>query len=85
MNIIVIRAEMIRITLEDRLQHGQNFLSAFVRPSVVRPELPRVQVHDTLGVQACRVQIVGIVLHQFGHGASVGRLELGKIGYRLQG
>src|SRR5258708_40068512 len=79
MEVIVIRTNGVGITPQHRLQYGENFFRAFVRTTIETPKLPRVQVHQALCIERCRIEIVWVMLGEFSHRDGILRVELPQI------
>ena len=75
MNVEVIRARMIGIAPEHRLEHGDELERAGRGLAVGRPELPRAQHHETFGKHRRGIQVVGILLHHRAHRIAVVAME----------
>ena len=71
MDVVVVGAKVIRIARQHRLEHGHDLFGALRGLAVERPELPRVQVHQALGVERGGVEVVGVSARQIAHGVGV--------------
>ncbi len=59
MNVVMIRARMLRIPRKHRLQSGDDFCGSRVGLAIEAPEFPGVYIHERLGKHRLRVEIVG--------------------------
>ena len=75
-DVVVIRAAVIRIATQNTFEHRHDLERAFRRLAIERPELPRTQVHHAFGVERGGVEIVGIVFRQLAHRVFVVDFEL---------
>ena len=81
-DVVVIGAEVIRIACEHRLEHGDDLVGAFGGLAVERPELPRAEVHQALGVQRGGVEIVRVSARQIAHRVGVLARQRRAVGLR---
>ena len=58
-NVVVIRAGVIRVALHHALERGDDRVGARLRRAVLLVEPPRTQVHQALGVERRDIEIVG--------------------------
>jgi len=63
----MVRADMVRIAFEYRLEDRNDFESILTGLAVFRPKLPRCQVHLAICVQRRRIEIVRILFVDCGH------------------
>ena len=85
MDVIVVGAHVVGIALEHGFQSCNNLFRASLRRAIVMPKLPGMQVHASFREERCRIQIVGIVLHQITHRIAIIFCGLLKIGLRASG
>jgi hypothetical protein len=71
------------VAREHRLEDTDDLSGAIRRLTVERPELPRAQIHQALGVERGRVEIVGVFARQVAHGVGVLARQRGTIGLRF--
>ncbi len=79
-DVVMVRSGVLRVPLQDRLEDRDDLDGVFSRLSVGRPELPRVQVHQALGIERGRVEIVGIARGELLHGRGIVAAELRPVG-----
>ena len=82
-NVVVIRARMIRIALHHALERRDDRVGAGLRRAVLRVEPPRPQVHQALRIQRGDVEIVGKLLRQLAHRIRVRLFAHGLIAGRI--
>ena len=82
-DVVMNRADVIRIAFEDGFEHADNFFRAFGRLAVIRPELPRAQVHQAFGVERRGIKIIWILLHERVHRILVINRQLLQISFRI--
>ena len=70
-DVVMVGADVKGIAAQHGFENRDERFCALLRLAVVRPELPRVQIHQALGVQRGRVEIVWILARQIAHGVSV--------------
>jgi hypothetical protein len=58
MDVIVDRAQMIRIALYHRLQRGHDFIRTDLRRAINVPQAPGMQIHASFGKERGSVQVV---------------------------
>ena len=80
MDVVVVGARMHGIALQDRLEHGHDLERVRPRLAVGRPELPRMEVHEALGVHRRRVEVVGVPRRERLHRRRVVARELRLVG-----
>ena len=76
----VVRARMVGVALQDRLEHGDDLDGVRSRLAGGRPELPRRQVHQALGVESRGVEVVRIARGERLHGRRVVARDLRLVG-----
>src|SRR4051812_13196859 len=76
MDVEVARAQVIWIALQHVLQRRDDRVGALGGLVILRPQLPRAQVHPRIRRQRGGVEIVGILLRQFAGGGRVILREL---------
>ena len=69
-NVEMVCARMIWIARHDEAQRVENFLRLRLGRAVARPVIPRHRVHERLGEEHLRIEVVGILFCQFAHGVS---------------
>ncbi len=82
-DVVVIRAEVMGVALQHRLQRADDGGGSLGGVAVVVIELPWVEVHHRLGVERGDVVIRRILLRQLAHGRAVVDRELLQIGVRI--
>ena len=80
MNVIVIRARVIRVATQHAFEHRNDLDRTFRGLAVERPEFPRPQVHHAFGVKRGCVEIVWITFYELAHRVLVIDGELRLIG-----
>ena len=83
MNVVVVRTEMIRVTLDHRFEGGDDFLGASLRSAVLMPEPPGMQVHPRFSKEGGGIEIVGKLLDHLTHGVPIVLGCLLQIGFRI--
>jgi len=71
---------MCRVAADHRLQYGDDLGGARCGRAVLVPQLPGTQVHQALGKECGRVEVVGIELGELAHGLHKGHGELRIVG-----
>ncbi len=71
----VVRAGMVGVDLEHPLEGDDDFGRPTLGPAVLVPEIPRLQIHQRLGVERTDVRIVGVRLPGKLHGVGVRTVE----------
>jgi hypothetical protein len=79
----VVGADVHRVALQHRLENADDFFGPFVRRAVGLPQLPRVQIHQALGVQRGGVEIVRVYLDHIGHRVRVIDRQGFQVGFRV--
>ena len=70
-DVIVIRAEVARVAAQDAFERRDDLLGALRRLPLRVPELPRVQIHEALGVERGGVEVIGMSGRDVVHGARI--------------
>lgn len=76
----MVRAGMVRLSLHDGLEHGDDFLRVLTGLGLFGPVVPGIEVHHRVGVEGGRVEIVGKASAEFAHGFGEGEVESGPVG-----
>src|SRR4030095_6130888 len=79
----MVGADVIGITPEYGLEYSDNLFSAFTGLAVFCPELPGMNVHQAVGVERGRVEIIGIGAMKDAHGICVFLAQSLVIGLRF--
>src|SRR2546430_9343605 len=81
MDVVMARARMAGVGQQDALELGHDLRGPGIRlPRLLVPVVPRTLIHQRLGVQRRRVQVVGVPPDDLAHGGRVGRIERRTIG-----
>src|SRR5438477_11354301 len=81
MDVVMARARMAGVGPQDALELGHDLRGPGIRlPRLLVPVVPRTLIHQRLGVQRRRVQVVGVPLDDVAHGGRVGRIERRTLG-----
>ena len=80
MDVVVVGADVLRRARQHALEHGDDLLRAFGGRPVGRPEFPRMQIHQALGIENRRIDVLRITPDEILHRILVGNLQRLDIG-----
>ncbi|TMH63208.1 MAG: hypothetical protein E6H55_06455 [Betaproteobacteria bacterium] len=80
----MIGADVLRRARQHALEHGDDLLCALCGRPIGRPEFPRMQVHQALGVENRRIDVLRITPDEILHRILVGKLQRLDIGVRIR-
>ncbi len=78
-NVQMVRARVIGISSEGRFQCTHNFRRPRLRLAILRPVVPRIEIHECLCKKRGHIGIVGKALDDLSHSIRVGHLKGGAI------
>jgi hypothetical protein len=79
-DVVVVRAQVVRVLREHAFEDRDDLRRAGRRLAIERPQLPRPQHHQGLGVERGRIEVVRVPAHDAAHGVGVVAVELHAIG-----